>query len=292
MDANLSVIPDLALAYEDRPFDATVRPSRGWQGFAVEHVVTEGVEPYSFQWRGDTHYVALHDILLNDGGSVVDGIKPDATRDLRNTITFLPSGCSIEGWCLPARRVNSFTALYFKPGLLRDDLDLRYREVSLQPILYAREGRLQESMRKLSALIADPYVDDVYAESACILAAIEALGLKHPEKSGALTNRQIRMVSEYVAAHLTEEISLSDLAAAANLSRYHFARAFKAGTGQSPYVFVMAQRVERASELLAASDLPIEAVASLAGFGTTARLRRYFQQLKGETPRTFRRRFG
>lgn len=286
----MSVVPDLALSHQDRAFDEAMRPSRSWKGFAVEYVAIESREAYSYRWSGNTHYLALHDILLHEGGSVVDDMKPDATHDLRNTITFLPRGCSIEGWSRPADRTNSFTALYFDPSVLRDDLDLRYREASLQPILYAREGRLQETMRKLGALIADPHVDDVYAESACILAAIEALGLKQPEKSGALTNRQMKMVSDYVADHLTDEISLSDLASAANLSRYHFARAFKASTGQTPYVFVMARRVERASELLASGDLPIEAVASLSGFGNTARLRRYFQQFKGETPRTFRRR--
>lgn len=285
----MSVVPDLALQYADGSFEPAQRPSRNWRGFAIEHVAIASPDEYNFRWRGDSHYLALHDILLEDGGSVVDDMSPDATRDLRNTITFLPHGCSIEGWSKPTDRANSFTALYFDPNLLRDDLDLRYREASLQPVLYAREGRLLESMRKLSAMITDPAIDEVYAESACIIAAIEALGLKQPERSGALTNRQMKMVFDYVAAHLTDEISLSDLAAAANLSRYHFARAFKASTGQSPYLFVMARRVERASELLTGGDLPIEAIAALTGFRTTARLRRYFQQLKGETPRAFRR---
>jgi AraC family transcriptional regulator len=278
------------LAYDDSTLEPVARPSRSWRGFAVEHVKLEGTDAYHFQWRGETHYLALHDILLDDGGSVVDELKRDATHDLRNTLTFLPSGCSIEGWSKPADRDNSFVALYFDPGALRNDLELRYASAVPKPVLYARDGRLVDTMRKLAALITDPLVDEVYAESACIVAAIEALGLKPPEKSGGLSRRQMKMVTDYVAAHLTAEISLSDLAAAAQLSRYHFARAFKVSTGQSPYLFVMAQRVEKAAELLASSDLPVEAVASLTGFGNMARLRRYFQQIKGETPRSFRRR--
>lgn len=286
----MSVVPDLAFDYLDRSIEAPVRPARSWHGFAVEHVGLDSPDAYSFRWRGDSHYLALHDLLLEDGGSIVDELRPDSTRDLRNSITFLPGGCSIEGWAKPVDRPNSFTALYFKPGLLRDELELRYREAALRPILYAREGRLHESMLKLSALIADPHTDEVYAESACILAAIETLGLKQPERAGMLTQRQVTMVFDYVDAHLTEEISLSDLASAANLSRYHFARAFKATTGQSPYLFVMSRRIERACELLVSSDLPIDVVALASGFKTAARLRRYFHQLKGETPRTFRRR--
>lgn len=282
-------VPDLALEYVDQSLEVA-RPSRRWRGFAIEHVTVDSPDSYRFGWSGDCHYLAFHDLLLEDGGSLVDGMKRDETRDLRNTITFLPSGCSIEGWCQPADRENSFTALYFDTGLLRDDLDLRFREASLQPVLYARDGGLVESMRKLRATITDPTADELYAESACIIAAIEAMNLKQPEKSGGLTNRQMTMVLDYVAAHLTEEIGLSELAASANLSRYHFARAFKATTGEPPYLFVMARRVERASELLATSDLPLDAIAKLTGFRTTARLRRYFHQIKGETPKAFRRR--
>jgi AraC family transcriptional regulator len=219
----------------------------------------------------------------------VDGLKPDATRDLRNTITFLPSGCGVDGWSMPAKRMNSFTALYFDPALLRDDLDVRYRVASLQPILYAKDGALQETMHKLTALVTNPDVDDIYAESACIIAALEALELKRPETTGTLTHRQIKAVCDYIAAHLTDHISLSDLASSAKLSRYHFGRAFKATTGQSPYAFVLAERIKRASELLSKGYLPIETVASLTGFHSTAQLRRNFQHMKGETPRTYRR---
>ncbi|WCT75826.1 helix-turn-helix domain-containing protein (plasmid) [Sphingomonas naphthae] len=51
----------------------------------------------------------------------------------------------------------------------------------------------------------------------------------------------------------------------------------------------MARKIAHASELLARSDLPTERVAAAAGFRNTAQLRRYFQQLKGQTPRDFRR---
>lgn len=285
----MAISPDLTLEFGDRPFEAVLRPSRSWRGFAIENVSNPDSEAYNFRWSGDVHYLALHDILQEDCGSLVDGLKRDRTLDLRDTITFLPSGCSIDGWCLPAKRANSFTALYFDPGLLRDDLELHYRAKPLAPILYARDGGLWESMRKLAALVTDPLVEDLYAESACIMAAIEALALAPPETTGKLSPRQMKAVTDYIEEHFAAEISLADLAEAAGLSRYHFGRAFKLTTGQSPYAFVLSRRVERAGELLAAGDRSIEAVAALAGFGNTARLRRHFQHAKGMTPRSFQR---
>lgn len=283
----MAITPDLTLKSEDKPFEDTWRPSRSWRGFAVEHVAL--AEPYNFRWSGNTHYLAWHDILFSDGASQVDGLKRNPTRDLRNSITFLPSGCSIEGWAVPTKRPNSFTALYFDPGLLRDDLELRYQAAPLRPIQDIRNGGLQESMRKLAALVTDPLVEDLYAESACIMAAIEALALTPPETTGKLSPRQMKAVTDYIEEHFAEEVSLADLAMAAGLSRYHFGRAFKLTTGQSPYAFVLSRRVQRAGELLAAGDRSIEAVAALAGFGSTARLRRHFQQEKGMTPRSFQR---
>jgi len=43
---------------------------------------------------------------------------------------------------------------------------------------------------------------------------------------------------------------------------FHFARAFKATTGLSPRQFVIARRVQRATLLLAASDMPVAEVAA------------------------------
>ncbi|MBB6122813.1 helix-turn-helix domain-containing protein [Sphingobium subterraneum] len=288
----MNATPHFTLDQENKPVASVNRPSRSWRGFTVEHVVVEGTKPVDYTWSGETHYLALHDVVLDEGVTIMDGQKADTTRDLRDTISFLPSGCGIEGWSKPADRANSYTALYFDPAVLHDDLELRYRGASLQPIPYARDGSLQQSMCKLRGMITDPYAENIYAESACIMVAIEALGLKAVQAPGVLSNRQINAVRDYIAAHLTSDISLSDMASAAQLSRYHFGRAFKATTGQSPYAYVMARRVERAAELLASSDLSIEAVASLAGFANAAKLRRYFCHAKGVTPVAFRRGLG
>lgn len=286
---DMTIVPDLAIDFEGQSAGDNWRPSRHWRGFAVEHVVLGGAEAYYYNRSGNTHYLAWHDMVLTDGVAEVDGLARDETRDLRNTITFLPSGCSIKGWSAPANRRNSYTALYFDPGILHEELESRYKASSLQPVLYAKDGPLQQTMRKLSAAVNSPDVPDIFAESMCIVAAVEALSLEGAGPGGTLTRRQIEAVSDYVSAHFTDDIGLQDLAAVAGLSRYHFGRAFKASTGQSPYAYILAQRVERACELLASTDKSIEQIALQTGFQSPARLRRSFQQLKGATPRHFRR---
>lgn len=287
--SNSHTLPDLSIQLAEER-QQLARPSRTWTGFSVEHVAVEAAEAYRFQWSGDVHYLALHDMVLDDGGSLVDDLSRDHTHDLRDTITFLPKGCSIEGWALPAQRPNSFTALYFDTAQLHEDLDARYRSAVPGPVLYARDGPLHLTMTKLARLVSDPRTDDLYAESACMLAAIEALDLEVPDLRGKLSAAQLAAVVDFIEANLTAGISLSDLAAAAGLSRFHFGRAFKLSTGDSPYAFVLARKLDKAVQLLSETPvLPIETVAQLSGFQNTAQLRRQLQQATGKSPRAFRR---
>ena len=63
---------------------------------------------------------------------------------------------------------------------------------------------------------------------------------------GALPRGKLRAVVEYIEEHLDAGLTLEQMAAAAHLSAYHFARQFKAATGLPPHQYVIARRVERA----------------------------------------------
>lgn len=98
----------------------------------------------------------------------------------------------------------------------------------------------------------------------------------------------LRRVRELVEDELARDLSLDDLAAAAGLSRSHFARAFRAATGQTPYGYLRARRVARARVLLATTDLPAAAIADRVGFSSPSHLGRVFRSLVGVTPGRYR----
>jgi AraC family transcriptional regulator len=93
-----------------------------------------------------------------------------------------------------------------------------------------------------------------------------------------------------VEERLSDDLSLEDLAAAAGLSRAHFARSFRAATGQTPYAYLRERRVARARELLASSSRPVVEVAALTGFRSQSHLGRVFKAATGMTPGEYRRR--
>ena len=64
---------------------------------------------------------------------------------------------------------------------------------------------------------------------------------------------------------------------------------FRATTGQTPYGYLRARRVERARVLLATTDLPAAAIAAQVGFSSPSHLGRVFRALCGVTPGRYRR---
>ncbi|WP_430251792.1 helix-turn-helix domain-containing protein [Neorhizobium sp. DAR64860/K0K1] len=256
-------------------------------GFSAEYVELSGAEPYDFRSRGENHYLALHDITLTDGELRVDGLPTLHKKDLRDTITFVPKGCGIEGWCQPQPRTNRFVAMYFDPKAIRDDLAGRYSERDPAPFAYSRDPQLRVTLKKLEAVLRAPHVDELHAESVCLLASLEVFGVM-ADRQGRLSDRQIAAVTDFVEGHLQATVGLAELAAVAGLSRFHFSRAFKATTGENPHSFVQRRRISRAVTLLAQVDLPIDAIAGAVGYKGTPQFRRAFHDVMGTSPLKYR----
>ena len=99
----------------------------------------------------------------------------------------------------------------------------------------------------------------------------------------------VRQIYEYIESNLQYEITLGDLASIAGFSIAHFARAFKLTVGKSPYAYVLAARIQRAKDILHATEKPIADVALDCGFSSQAHLTSLFARLVGTTPGRFRK---
>ena len=111
-------------------------------------------------------------------------------------------------------------------------------------------------------------------------------GARHP----ALAVDRLQRVLALIDDRLAEPIRVRDLATAVRMSPYHFARLFKQATGQAPHVYVTWQRMERAKELLAHSELALAEVARRVGYHTQAHFTGVFHARVGTTPRAYRMR--
>ena len=104
-----------------------------------------------------------------------------------------------------------------------------------------------------------------------------------------LVDRRIRRAIELMYAHMNRELPLEEIAAAAYLSPFHFARLFKKLTGTSPHAYLGNLRVAHSQSLLAETDLSISEVSARVGYSSPSHFTKAFRQAIGLTPRAFRK---
>ena len=100
---------------------------------------------------------------------------------------------------------------------------------------------------------------------------------------------RIRRTLSFAREHLSEPLSVEQLAEVAHLSLRQFSRAFIAATGMSPAKAVERLRVEAARPMVEDSRETLEAIARAVGFADPERMRQSFVRVSGQPPRTLRR---
>ncbi|SPB13575.1 AraC family transcriptional regulator [Caballeronia novacaledonica] len=101
----------------------------------------------------------------------------------------------------------------------------------------------------------------------------------------ALPQWRIDRVSEFVDAHLAENIRLADIASSTGLTRMHFAAQFRRATGMRPHEYLLQKRIERAQALLRTSGHSMLDVALCCGFRSQAHFTTVFKRFVGATPK-------
>lgn len=287
---------------EVRPIERTARTTGGpidfdslkrksWPGVSAEYVRIEPPADYDFRLKGSSDFLMLLDLQRADGETVVSGAPRTHRKNLRHRLSYVPRHCEISGWSRLVKPAT-FTAVYFDPQLLTED---RCDLSQLPPMVEFEDNMLRSAMLQVDAILKNPTLDQPgYIETLAILLGYELGRLNNQKKAGALSQgglpqRQVRMVMEYLDAHLADKTSVAELAALLDLSRFHFIRAFKKTVGTSPHKFILQRRIDRARELLAHDDLSVLEVADRTGFNGPAQLTRVFRQIVGTTPAAFRR---
>jgi transcriptional regulator GlxA family with amidase domain len=100
---------------------------------------------------------------------------------------------------------------------------------------------------------------------------------------------RIQAALTYAKQNLKSDLSVEELAEAANLSPRQFSRVFHAETGQSPAKAIENLRVESARLMMEAGRHSIDVVAVNTGFGDRERMRRAFLRAFGQPPQVIQR---
>jgi AraC-like DNA-binding protein len=102
--------------------------------------------------------------------------------------------------------------------------------------------------------------------------------------------RRIREVQAFLAANLDRDVDLRAIAKEASLSPFYFTRQFTAYVGIPPYRYLIRLRIERAMELLVASELTVTQICHRVGFNSLSHFTTTFRRHTGLSPSAYRRR--
>lgn len=240
--------------------------------------------------------IGRHYISLTLGAAVeVEGILDDHRHQARvapGQLMFMAAGQSNEWrWDGPTEEAQ----LFVDPDVIEQAAnDSGYGQVALRSQIAVEDPSISQIVLALVDELRSPGPSPaMMAQSAVQYLALHLLR-RHCTwradllRAGTLNGQQISRIERFADAHMQSDISLADLAAVVHMSQFHFARAFKLTTGQSPHRWLTARRIARAQELLRATALPIVEVAAETGFQSQSHFGQVFRRWSGHSPRQWR----
>lgn len=107
------------------------------------------------------------------------------------------------------------------------------------------------------------------------------------ENQNMVMQARLRKMLQFISDHYAEQITLADIAQAANISQSAAQRCFRAGVQTSPISYLKDYRLARAKEKLLSTHLTVFEIARSVGFDNAGYFDRSFKRAFGMTPRQF-----
>ncbi|MDQ4039838.1 MAG: AraC family transcriptional regulator [Actinomycetota bacterium] len=101
----------------------------------------------------------------------------------------------------------------------------------------------------------------------------------------------LRRARDLADRHYAEPLDLEALAAAAGVSKYHFLRCFAKTYGKTPALYLAQRRIERAQDLLRATNLTVTEVCHLVGYTSLGSFSAKFTQVVGAPPSDYQAKY-
>ncbi len=251
------------------------------------------LEVYRLPPMTTAHAIGIaHGLIVNLGSAAHVGW---GFRTPDRLITFPPGGLCLgsPGEAIPAFRWSqplSNAVVYLSPELFghhAGPLRLSAEMASTDPLIL-KLVRLMKAELELGAPQGPGYGEALGHDLAVYLQQRYSAQPPGAAKGGLGPHRR-NLVLEYMHAFIARPITLSELAALAGLTVFHFSRAFKRDFGVAPHQFLMNLRVEQAKYLLWTSSSDQAEIGRRLGFAGASHLGRIFRRATGLTPGAFRR---
>ena len=124
----------------------------------------------------------------------------------------------------------------------------------------------------------------------CYRHAVADVELAAKRPTAAQKERSTGRALEFIREHVSEPLTLRQVASIAGFAPNYFGTLFQRSQGVTFSRYVRRARIERARHLLSATELSVEQIQRLSGFQTRTHFHRAFREDTGVTPARYRRR--
>ncbi len=150
------------------------------------------------------------------------------------------------------------------------------------------KNKIAKLLVDLATLKPRLQIGSALAEITLVLQNLNFLCVDQHSSAASGSRSPVCMVRDYVDAHYSQDISLSDLAVLSGWSAPHLIEAFKKKIGSTPYAYLLARRLREAEKRLLKGGA-VSAVATECGFYDQSHLNRYFVRAFGQPPAAYAR---
>jgi AraC family transcriptional regulator len=230
-----------------------------------------------------TSYHRLTYFLTNFHVTMEDDERSEWQCDLlRDHFVFRPPDTTL--------RSNLTAGRYIQVLQSRDTYDrfvsemVRGGVVHLAPRYNLNDPLISQLVSTIANEIEGGFLDRILADALNTALAVQIVRLYGDSTeitltpSNGLSLERLKRVYDYIEAHLDDRLTLTDLAAIACLSPYHFSRSFKRAVGIGPARYVIQRRLERAKTLMRRTNQPMALIAQEVGFVDQSHLTSVFRR--------------
>jgi AraC-like DNA-binding protein/ligand-binding sensor protein len=204
--------------------------------------------------------------------------------------------CGREEYILPIRVNNSVVGALSLGGFSQDE-NTSQSKLAHTAEKYAIDRAELSVLLEEASLLPAPSIAyakemlSIVTEYIALYYETMNLPLSRPVPQGVKTNRQYILAHgvEYIKQQYRENITVKDVAHFCHISESYINHNFKKYLGESVRSYLNRVRIDRAAELLLATDTPVTQIALDCGFGDPNYFSRIFSQRKGLSPRDYRK---
>lgn len=245
-------------------------------------------------WHEDLQFIYVLDGMievktLDNSVQVQRGEAVFINKNVVHCVTEIKS-CHYNSFLFPAYFLEFYAG---SPAKNLVDSVVDNERLSFVYFASAAEGSIEIAalLKQLSELEKNKtkfYVYEVMTRlSAVWLAMCKNITLPCGQKESTVHLR-MQKILRFIEKYYGTDITLSDLAASANISKSECSRCFKISMNTTPYKYLMEYRLSKGARLLADTDEPVGNIAAAVGFRQISHFGKCFKEKTGYSPKAYR----